>query len=103
MPKSIRPLLVVVVSVVVGAGAAAPSAQAYLRGCGYARGYAVAANGVTSCPFARAVGRAYASGRQNPYVYSSVTGRSYQMYCGRRGSRTVVCTGGNNAYVRLRG
>lgn len=96
-------LAVTVLSVAVGLGSTAPAAQAYLRYCGYSGGFSVSANNVTSCPFAKNVARAYARGSRNPYVYSPTTGRSYQMYCGRRSSRTVVCQGGNNAYVRLRG
>ena len=82
-------------------GVLAPVAQAYNRDCGSTRGYYVAANSVTSCPFALNVARAVASGSRNPYVYSPATGRSYKMYCSRRSYRTSVCRGGNNAYVRL--
>lgn len=104
MFKSFRlALAVTVLSVAVGVGAVAPPAQAYVRYCGYAGGFSVSANSVTSCPFAKNVARAYAGGRKNPYVYSPTTHRSYQMYCGRTSYRTVVCRGGNNAYVRLRG
>lgn len=77
-------------------------AGAYVRSCGWSAGYSVAANGMTSCPFARSVAAAFSSGRSNPYVYSPVTGHSYQMYCSRASYRTVRCRGGNNAYVRLR-
>lgn len=86
---------------VCAAGGIAPAAQAYVRDCGSTRGYYVAANSVTTCPFALNVARAVASGSRNPYVYSRATGRSYRMYCSRRSYRTSVCRGGNNAYVRL--
>jgi len=82
-------------------GAAAPAAQAYVRGCGSTSGYFVAVNSVTSCPFGFNVARAFARGNHNPYVYSPVTHRSYRMYCTRRSSRTWLCRGGNDAYVRL--
>jgi hypothetical protein len=74
---------------------------AYAKGCGYAGGYYVSANGHTSCPFARNVARRFASGSYHPTVYSPVTGRSYRMNCYRRSARSYACSGGNNAYVRL--
>lgn len=83
------------------AGAVAPTAQAYIRYCGPKSGYNVSANSVTTCPFAFNVARAFASGSRNPNVYSPVTSRYYRMYCTRRSSRTWVCRGGNDAYVRL--
>lgn len=92
----------VVLAVTAVAGASAPAADAYIRGCGYTAGYTVAVNSVTTCPFGRNVARAFASGNHNPYVWSPVTKRYYRMYCSRRSSRTHVCRGGNNAYVRLR-
>ena len=95
-------LVPIVLALTIGAGAAAPTADAYIRGCGYTRGYYVSVNSVTSCPFGLNVARSFAAGQRNPYVYSPVTGRYYRMYCSRRSSRTWVCTGGNNAYVRMR-
>ncbi len=99
MPRNLALSLVVLALVVVGA--AAPTAQAYVRGCGSRSGYYVAVNSVTTCPFGFNVARAFAQGKRNPYVYSPVTHRSYRMYCTRRSSRTWVCRGGNDAYVRL--
>jgi len=92
----------VVLALMAAAGASAPTANAYIRGCGYTAGYTVAVNSVTTCPFGRNVARAFASGKRNPYVWSPVTKRYYRMYCSSRSSRTYVCRGGNNAYVRLR-
>lgn len=99
MTRKLALSLVVLALVVVGV--AAPTAQAYIRGCGSTRGYFVAVNSVTSCPFGFNVARAFASGQRNPYVYSPVTRRYYRMYCTRRSTRTWVCRGGNDAYVRL--
>jgi hypothetical protein len=101
LKNSIRALAVLAGATMVTA-AATPAAHGYVRGCGYAGGYSVSANSVTSCPFARNVARAYGSGYRNPRVYSPVTGRTYQMYCTKISYRTAVCRGGNNAYVRLR-
>lgn len=102
MTRKLTPSLVALALMIIG-GAAAPAAEAYLRGCGSTRGYYVSVNSATSCPFGFNVARAFASGKRNPYVYSPVTGRYYRMYCSRRSSRTWVCRGGSNAYVRLTG
>ena len=66
---------------------------------------AAAGNGVTSCPFAEEVRRAYAeqgspgvSSPQTITAISPVTGRSYTMTCTLSGE-LVTCTGGENAIV----
>lgn len=63
-----------------------------------------AGNGVTSCPFAEEVRRAYASqpGRNTTVtvdVLSTVTNQTYAMTC--TGDRLVTCSGGDNAVVHL--
>ena len=70
-----------------------------------ANGNAAAGNGVTSCPFAEEVRRAYAAqagtGSDTPQTVtatSPVTGRSYTMTCTPSGG-LVTCTGGDNAIV----
>ena len=52
----------------------------------------------TSCPFAQNVAGDY-TGPGADYAYSPVTGLSYTMNC-TQGPSTVVCTGGDNAYVQ---
>jgi len=79
----------------------AANAYGAIRGCGFRAGYSVSANSSTSCAFARNVAVAYARSGGNPRVYSPATGRYYRMYCNRR-AHFVSCSGGNNAYVRLR-
>ena len=67
-------------------------------------GSGVVAVGPTSCPFALSVAdRFNASGGAYylPNVYSPATGGTYDMYCDRS-YYPVVCTGGNNAEVRIR-
>lgn len=66
---------------------------------------AAAGNGVTSCPFAEEVRRAYAeqaspgtSSAQTITAVSPVTGRSYTMTCTPAG-KIITCTGGENAIV----
>ncbi|WP_245545908.1 serine/threonine-protein kinase [Nocardia higoensis] len=70
-----------------------------------ANGNAAAGNGVTSCPFAEEVRRAYAAqaspgsnAPQTVTAVSPVTGRSYTMTCTPSGG-LVTCTGGENAIV----
>ena len=52
----------------------------------------------TSCAFAQNVAGDY-TGPGADYAYSPVTGLSYTMNC-TQGPSTVVCTGGDNAYVQ---
>lgn len=70
-----------------------------------ANGNAAAGNGVTSCPFAEEVRRAYAAqaspnstAPRTVTAVSPVTGRSYTMTCTPSGG-LVTCTGGENAIV----
>lgn len=63
-----------------------------------------AGNGVTSCPFAEEVRRAYATQPERNAtvtveVLSTVTNQTYEMTC--TGERLVTCSGGNNAVVHL--
>lgn len=54
----------------------------------------------TSCQFAWNVASSYA-GPGPEYAYSPVTGENYLMNCTLAGAGTVICTGGNNAYVQF--
>nr|WP_239003807.1 serine/threonine-protein kinase [Nocardia panacis] len=73
---------------------------------GAALSHAAVGNGVTSCPFAEEVRRAYAesasgvigSGPRSVVATSPVTGRSYTMTCASDGG-LITCTGGENALV----
>ena len=59
-------------------------------------------NGVTSCPFADNVKRAYdREGDGTVNVYSPTTGQDYQMNCTTHDG-VGLCTGGNNASVWIR-
>jgi hypothetical protein len=73
--------------------APAPAAPA-LTNCGGD----VYAGADTSCPFALNVAADY-TGLGPDYAYSPVTGLDYTMNC-VAGVETVVCTGGDNAYVQ---
>lgn len=70
-----------------------PSANSGPTNCGDG----VTAGGNTSCPFAREVREAYPGSGNTFQVYSSVTGRNYNMACTT--SSPHVCRGGNNAAV----
>jgi hypothetical protein len=61
---------------------------------------AVYAGPNTSCQFAWNVASNYI-GPGPEYAYSPVTGESYLMNCDIAGAGTVICTGGNNAYVQF--
>ena len=54
----------------------------------------------TSCQFALNVAASY-TGPGPDYAYSPVTGANYLMNCAIAGAGTVICTGGNNAYVQF--
>jgi len=54
----------------------------------------------TSCPFALNVAQDY-TGPGADYAYSPVTGLNYIMNCGVVGAGTVICTGGDDAYVQF--
>jgi hypothetical protein len=56
--------------------------------------------GDTSCPFALNVAADYA-GPGADYAYSPVTKLNYVMNCTIVGAGTVICTGGNDAYVQF--
>ena len=62
--------------------------------------YQVWAGPNTSCPFALNVAADY-TGPGVDYAYSPVTGLYYPMNCAIEGADTVVCTGGDNAYVQF--
>jgi hypothetical protein len=76
---------------------AAPAAPA-LTDCGGG----VYAGADTSCPFALNVTEGY-TGPGADYAYSPATGLNYTMNCTLEGASTVVCTGGDNAYVQWNG
>ncbi len=99
MNRKLTPGLIALALVL--AGALAPASEARVRSCGFGSGYRVFVNSVTTCPFAFNVAAAVRAGNRSPRVYSPVTRRTYRMYCSRRSSRTIVCTGGRGAYVRL--
>lgn len=84
--------------VVVPASAVAPAASA-LTNCGDG----VFAGSDTSCPFALNVQSAWMTSGATTSItaYSPVTGQSYAMYCRIAGAGSVICTGGNNAYVQF--
>ncbi|MFC9998080.1 protein kinase [Nocardia sp. NPDC127526] len=82
---------------------ATPCAKVYSALSGYTT--SAIGNGVTSCPFAEEVRRAYAdatAGRPGTatsvVAVSPVTNRSYTMSCTATG-KLVTCTGGENAVV----
>lgn len=56
--------------------------------------------GDTSCPFALNVAADYV-GPGADYAYSPVTKLNYVMNCTIVGAGTVLCTGGNDAYVQF--
>jgi hypothetical protein len=56
--------------------------------------------GDTSCPFALNVAADY-TGPGADYAYSPVTKLNYVMNCTIVGAGTVICTGGNDAYVQF--
>jgi hypothetical protein len=80
-----------------GGGGTPPPTQAPSGGTDCGGGVRAGPN--TSCPFARSVQDAYASGggESQLQVYSSVTDREYTMTCSHGSPH--VCTGGNNASV----
>jgi hypothetical protein len=80
----------------------APAATTAVTNCG-----GVYAGPNTSCAFALNVAQAWRDSG-GPAVasivvnaYSPVTGLDYSMSCGVVGAGTVICTGGNNAYVQF--
>lgn len=89
-------------AVVLPAGATACPATFDSPGAFYSK--SVAANSMTSCPFAESVRQAYlASGAKGQPVkvnaFSPVTSKAYDMAC--TGAWPTTCTGGNNAVVLL--
>lgn len=79
-----------------GGGSSAPAPAAADCGGG------ISVNAATSCPFGRNVADSYneSGGSSSIDVYSPVTKQDYTMNC--TGSSPVVCSGGNNAVVRIR-
>lgn len=61
----------------------------------------VYAGSATSDAFAENVVASYPSGPGTAYVYSPVTGQSYEMTYTIQGAGTVIATGGNGAYVQF--
>jgi serine/threonine kinase PknH len=92
-PAPAQPAPAKTVYVPVPAAPAAPAGPA-LTNCGGD----VFAGPDTSCPFALNVAEDY-TGLGADYAYSPVTGLNYTMTC-TEGVSTVVCTGGDNAYVQ---